>query len=403
MRILTVNYEYPPLGGGGGVACEQVAAELVALGHEVDVLTSLGPGARKEENRSGVRITRVDVWGRAKKETASFLSMFTFVVSATSVGKRMVRDRGYDIVHTHFAVPSGPAGARIARAGRVPMVLSIHGGDLYDPSKWTSPHRFWPAGRVVRKVLRKADLVLAQSTNTAENARTHHRFEGRIEIVPLGLPPVEFDPATRSELGLDQDDFVLVTVGRLVKRKGLTYLLDAIAGVDSDKTRLVICGDGPERTNLEDQARALGISNRVVFTGYVDEEQKFQILSLADLFVMASLHEGFGIVFLEAMSQGLPIVTANVGGQTDFLEQDENALLVSPANCQQLSSAIGRLAGDAGLREHMRLQNLGKVKQFAIRKIAERHVELFEEVVAQMNREPRQATGTASAPKEIGQ
>jgi L-malate glycosyltransferase len=382
MKILTVNYEYPPLGGGGGVACEQVAAELVQLGHQVDVLTSMGQGTARDEVRDGVRIRRVEVWGRKNRQTASFLSMVTFIIAAVSAGRKLVKEQNYDIVHTHFAVPTGPAGVKIARAAGIPMMLSVHGGDLYDPSKRTSPHRFWPAGRVVRWVLNNADLVVAQSSNTARNARTHHHFDGRLEIVPLGIPPVEFAPATRADFGLEPNDFVLITVGRLVRRKGINTLLDALAGVESPNVKLIICGDGPERLNLEAQVRDLGLADRVSFVGHIADEQKFQMLSLADGLVMASLHEGFGIVFLEAMSQGLPILAANVGGQTDFLEDQKNALLVPPASPEPLRRGIERLLNDKPLRDTMRANNLAKIEQFSIRNIARQHVRLFEELIS---------------------
>jgi len=382
MNVLVVNYEYPPLGGGGGVACEQVAVELARMGHKVDVITSQGPNLAPQETRDGVRINRVRVWGRKKKQTASLLSMLTFVRSAARAGVRMAAENRYDVVHVHFAVPTGPAGVRIARAAALPMVLSVHGGDLYDPTKLLSPHRMWPVGVVVRRVLNAADLVLAQSSNTADNARRYHRFKGRIEIIPLGIPPVEFQPGTRGQFGLDGDDFVLVTVGRIVRRKGLNYLLDALANVKEAGLKLVVCGDGPERVNLEGQARSLGLGDTVRFAGQMSDEEKFQLLSLADLFVMASLHEGFGIIFLEAMSQGLPIVATNVGGQTDFLTHEHNALLVPPADSGVLAEAIRRTIGDEALRRMMSENNLEEVKAFDIRKIAERHVEVFEEVAA---------------------
>jgi glycosyltransferase involved in cell wall biosynthesis len=377
-----LNYEFPPLGGGGGITCEHVATELVKLGHEVDVLTSLGLDTPERENRLGVNIRRVKVLGRTKKQTASLISMLTFVRPAVSAGREMVRERHHDLVHTHFAVPSGPAGVKISRSCGIPLVLSVHGGDLYDPSKWTSPHRLWPVGRVVRRVLREADLVIAQSTNTAENARKYHRFDGRIEIVPLGLPPVEFEEATRDELGLDAADFVLVTVGRLLKRKGLSYLLGAVARIESDRLKVVVCGDGPERASLAALARELGISERILFVGHVSDERKYQLLSVADVFVMASLHEGFGIVFLEAMSQGLPIISTNVGGQTDFLGNGRNAILVPPERSDELQRAIERYMADQELRRRVASANLSDVKNFEISRIARRHVELYKELLS---------------------
>jgi glycosyltransferase involved in cell wall biosynthesis len=380
MNILLVNYEYPPLGGGGGVAAEQVAVELVAMGHRVDVITSSGPGVPDEETRGGVRIVRAPVRGRKSRETASLLSMLSFVTSAIRAGKQLMRERRYDLVHVHFAVPSGPAGLRLGRFGKCPVVVSLHGGDLYDPVERVSPHRIWPAKLVVKHVLKKADLLLAQSSDTVGNARRYYGFRGRIEVVPLGLPPPEFTPTGRDRFGLEENDAVLVTIGRLVKRKAVGDLVEAVAGLGRESVKLFVVGEGPERPNIEAQIDALGLQGRVPLPGFLGEKEKFQLLDLADLFVMSSLHEGFGIIYLEAMSAGLPIVATNVGGHTDFLKPERNALLVPVHDPAALTAAIDRVLRDADLREAMGRNNRSDVERFHIRRIAERHVELFEEV-----------------------
>jgi glycosyltransferase involved in cell wall biosynthesis len=380
MRILTVNYEYPPLGGGGGVTCAQIAAELVAMGHEVDVLTSAGLGLPLRDEEHGVSIRRVPVMGRKERQRASLLSMVSFVLRAPRIGREMVREKNYDVIHVHFAVPTGPAGIKIGRIAKRPVVLSIHGGDLYDPTKWMSPHRFWPAKRVVKQVLKQARLVVAQSTNTAENARAYHGFQGRIEIIPLGLIDCEVPPATRQSFGLRDDDLVLLTIGRLVARKGVHFLIDALAAIPDPRVRLVVCGDGWQRPALEQQVAELGLGERVLFVGHVSDERKFQLLELADVFVMASVHEGFGIVFLEAMSRGLPIIATNVGGQTDFLQPSRNAILVPHRDRGALTDAIVQFHDDADLRRRMGAASLEDVEAFRMRRVCEQWVELFEEV-----------------------
>ena len=108
-------------------------------------------------------------------------------------------------------------------------------------------------GWVVRHVLNAADAVVAQSSNTAENARTYHRFRGPIEIIPLGIPEPAFPAASREKCGLSPEEYVMVTIGRVVRRKGLNYLLDAVRGLGDGRWKLVIVGDGPVRTDLEKQ------------------------------------------------------------------------------------------------------------------------------------------------------
>ena len=167
LRILLCNYEYPPLGGGGGVATLLLAEEL-AQRHEVTVLTSQGPGLARRETSNGVRIVRVPV-GRSGA-TASLPSMFGYMLMGTWFGRQLVAAGHYDVINTHFALPSGPVGDALSRRG-VPNVLSVHGGDLYDPSKWTSPHLHPALRRWVCALLERADAVIAQSSDTLGNAR----------------------------------------------------------------------------------------------------------------------------------------------------------------------------------------------------------------------------------------
>ncbi len=141
MRILVINYEYPPIGGGGGFVTRDIVEHMVTKGAKVTVLTSGYKGLNKRENINGVDVIRVPVLLRNKREVASLMSMVSYIPS--SIIKALFSGaRGtYDIINTHFAVPSGPAGQILARAFRIPNVLSIHGGDIFNPDYYCSPHR----------------------------------------------------------------------------------------------------------------------------------------------------------------------------------------------------------------------------------------------------------------------
>ncbi|HET7563627.1 MAG TPA: glycosyltransferase family 4 protein, partial [Gemmatimonadaceae bacterium] len=206
MNILMCNYEYPPLGGGGGVVHELIAEEL-AQRHRVCVITSAYRDLPSHEVRNGVEIHRVPVLGRSETSVASLVSMLSYPAPATMQALRLLGRERFDVMNGHFAVPTGPASLAAAKRARIPHVISLHGGDIYDPSKRFSPHRVAGARWAVRTVLRHSDAVVAQSRNTSENARRYYGFTGPIEIIPLGIRPMDVPLATRAELGLPEDVF----------------------------------------------------------------------------------------------------------------------------------------------------------------------------------------------------
>ncbi len=328
MRILFCNYEYPPLGGGGGVVNAALAEEL-AKRHEVTILTSQGRDLPPESVEGGVRIVRVPVFFRGRQATASMASMLAFLPMGFLGGRRLLRQGTFDVLNTHFVLPSGPVGSALARAGQLPHVISLHGGDIYDISKWTSPHRHPVLRMWVRRLLRRADCVVANSRNTIENAKTYYLPELQAVRIPLGIQhPPQVEAGSRAAYGCGDDDVLLVTVGRLVARKGLPELLDLVEGLSDPKVKLLIMGSGPAEQPLKQAVRSKGLEEQILFLGRVSERDKFRVLLMSDVFVSTSHHEGFGIVFLEAMTARLPVVCYDHGGQTDFLEDGVTGHLV---------------------------------------------------------------------------
>ena len=377
-RVLMVNYEYPPIGGGGGVVTRDIA-ETLAGELDITVLTSSEGDLQIEQVRDGLRIVRTPVWGRHARSHASMASMLSFFPSSLRTGRKLAAEKPFDLVHTYFAVPSGPSGLLLARRFGVPHIVSLMGGDVYDPSKKLSPHRTPLLGRTVRWVMRKSDSVVAVSDDIRRRAEQYYGIEG-IDRIHNAWNAVPYEPATREELGLGADDKVLITVARIVERKGLRQLLDVMDGIDDPRVRLVIVGEGPKREELQAQAQRLGLGERVVFTGFVSEERKWQLLHAADMYVSTAEHEGFGIVFLEGMAEGLPVISYDCGGQTEFLN-DDCGFLVASGDKDRFRERVLELARDDVLRRAKSQVARDVAQEFTKERLAERWLRHYERVL----------------------
>jgi glycosyltransferase involved in cell wall biosynthesis len=172
-----------------------------------------------------------------------------------------------------------------------------------------------------------------------------------------------------------------------VRRKGLDRLLRAIARPECAAVRLAVIGSGPEREPLVSLAHDLGVEDRVQFLGRVDEERKWQTLNAADLYVSASMHEGFGLVYVEAMACGLPVVTPDCGGQTDFLSDGETGYVVKAGSQDALSDALARSSVRRREMRSMGEENRARAREFYVERCARSYERLFLRVLRSEGRE----------------
>ena len=381
MKLLFCNYEYPPLGGGGGIVVASLARQL-ARRHEVTVLTSRAMDLPAESVDGGVRVVRVPVFFRRELAVANFPSMFAYLPTGFARGLRLARRNAFDVVNTHFVVPTGPLGHALARTFHLPNVLSVHGGDLFDPSKRSSPHRHAPLRAAVRWMLRAADEVIGQSRDTVRHVTDLYGVQRSVGLIPLGIerpPPAPY--ASRATFGIPEDAFVLATVGRLVARKATSQLVDVVAASSIPHAHLLIVGDGPDRAAIAQRAAERGIADRVHLLGQVSDEQKHAALAVSDAFVTTSQHEGFGLVFLEAMAFGLPIVCYDRGGQTDFLKSGETGHVATLNDEAAFAAALIELSKDRERRERLGRHNRTLVEQYFIDTCARKYEGVFEQVI----------------------
>ena len=357
-------------------------AEELAKRHEVTVLTSRGLGTPAQSDDNGVRVVRVPVFFRRQQAAANFASMLAYLAMGRRGGRSLLRHSRFDVINTHFVLPSGPVGHALASTAGLPNVLSIHGGDVFDPSKWMSPHRHALLRAWVRRLLRSADLVVGQSRNTLENMHRYYAPEIEGVRIPLGIKRPHVRSASRQRYGYSERELLLVTVGRLVRRKALDQLIDMMAKINEPNVHLLVLGTGGLENSLREQAQRLAIAERVRFFGFVSEDQKLSMLAMSDLFVSTTQHEGFGLVFLEAMACGLPVVCYDHGGQTDFLEDGKTGYVVSLNDQMAFKEHCRRLIGESSRRKAMAEENRDRVQEYFIDRCADRYEQVFERVIA---------------------
>ena len=379
LAILLLCYEYPPIGGGGGVGAKQYAEAWAAQGHQVTVLTGHAVGLAERERVNGVDVVRVATWGKKNRATSTALSMAAYLVTAALyLLRHRPACRRFDVINTHFAVPTGPLGWLAGKLLGRPNVLTIIGGDIYDPTKGSSPHRHLLFRVLNSFLMNAAGRVIAISSDTRARAERYYRVRRPIEVINYAfLPPA----GTASVPPLPAERYHLISVGRLVERKGFAFLIRALPLLPRD-VHLLLVGDGPLDGELRALAEEIGVTDQVTFLGYRTTEDIHGWLKRADCYVLSSLHEGLGIVVQEAMYAGLPIVATDEGGQVDLIRPERNGLLVKPGSPEQLADAIGRLYRDRELGRTMGRHNRDDVEAYFAGPNSELYVAVFRGLIA---------------------
>lgn len=382
MKILIINYEFPPLGGGAGRGTYNLARELAAMGHQIDVLTSRAVGFQKSELVEGFHVHRVRSYRKGIHD-CGFRGALSFLLFVIPVFMRLTRRHDYDLIHYFFSLPTGLLRFLPGKHRKVPYIISLRGSDVpnydtYNTSLQLAHKLLLP---VTRLIWRESARVVALSSDLA-NSAAETDAGVRIDIVPNGIESELFvhDPNAKHqrEGKYNGSKVQLICVARLVERKGVQHLLRAMAQLD-DSVFLTIVGEGNYMAELQALAKDLGVGDKVRFYGYCPREKLVRLYNLSDVFVLPSMAESFGMVFVEAMSCGLPVIGARVGGVPDIIKED-NGILVEPGSVQDVIDAIQTLSTDSQLRQSMGKANRDKaVAQYAWRSVADSYELIYRE------------------------
>ncbi len=371
MRILIINSEYPPIGGGAGNASANLARQLAALGQDVTVLTARFGDLPVEEQQDGVRLMRVCAM-RRRQERSNAVEQIAFMVVSTLKTLALLRSWRPDVILAFFGIPSGLAGWAARRLAGVPYLVSLRGGDVpgFRPYDFALYHRL--AAPLIRMIWREAAHVVANSAGLKALAQTFDPAT-EISVIPNGVDLERYQPASRA-----WDPPHLLLVGRLVHQKGVDLLLEALAGLEERPWALTLVGDGPQRPELQAFVETHRLQERVRFASWLDGDDLVRAYQQANLFVFPSRHEGMPNAVLEAMAAGLPVVASRIAGNEELVVDGETGLLVPPEAPDALRAALRPLLEDAALRRSMGAAGRARVEEhFSWRRAAEAYLHLM--------------------------
>jgi glycosyltransferase involved in cell wall biosynthesis len=366
MRILMPSYEFPPLGGGGAAVVHGLSTQLVRLGHEVDVVTMHRVGLPRREEVEGVQVHRVPCV-RLNASHCSMPEQATYLAAALPYVLRLARRRQYDVNHTHFILPDGVLSMVLRRVTGLPYVITSHGSDVpgYNPHRFRLAHR--ALAPVWRAVVERSGGIISPS-ETLEGLVLEAKPDARTVVIPNGITVGPPRQATTRESKI-------LVVTRMLERKGVQYVLEALAG-GMFGHEVEIVGDGPYLPTLERLAEELAVPVR--FHGWLDRSspELKRLYETSQIYVFPSEAENFPIVLLEAMRAGTAIITTAGTGCAEVV--GDTALLVPPRDPAAIREALSRLTADPELCRQLGEAARARLEEnFTWRAIARRHTAYY--------------------------
>lgn len=354
MKILVVSHEFPPIGGGGANACYFLTKGLVEKGHEVTVVTANYQNMPREEKINGVDIIRVNAI-RQHKEHCSFKEMLSYLMKAYPVAKKLHKKEKFDNCLVFFGIPSGPIGYLLKKKYKLPYVIRFGGGDIPGfQERFTKVYKV--IAPAIKLIWKNADALVANSQGLKDMALDFYHKKD-FEIICNGVDTEMFYPIEKKK----SDEFKILFVSRLIERKGLQFIIPQLQKIQESterKIRLIVVGDGPYRTELEQLVKEYHVEDIVQFEGQKDKSEIVSYYQNADLFILPSAKEGMPNVVLEAMACGLPIVMTPCEGSKELI--GENGKVVS---VQEFEKEIEKIVSNDDIRKAMARESRRRVEE----------------------------------------
>jgi glycosyltransferase involved in cell wall biosynthesis len=373
MRILTVIYEFPPIGGGGGRAAYDICKELAARGHDVTVLTAHMQGLPKKEIQDGIRLVRVSSF-RTKPFVASFSTMLAFILVGFWAGLYLILSHRPHIIHTHFAVPSGALAWMLSVVTGIPYLLTAHLGDVPGgvPEKTGSWFRWLEP--FTKPIWKRAKKIIAVSEFTRQLALKH--YDVNIQVIPNGADVLHLIP---NPLKLNQPPR-LIFAGRFVTQKNPLAIVRILSQLKDLDWTCAMLGDGPLFNEVKQEIEKHDMQKRFYLSGWVTPEDVIKEFSKSDILFMPSFSEGLPVVGVQALAKGLAVVASQIGGFMDLVDHEKNGYLIEVHNEKAFVQRLKNLISNPTQLKKFREASLEKAKSFDIQKVVNAYEKMMQDV-----------------------
>jgi len=390
-RILILSWEYPPLIEGGLARHVRKLSEgLVELGVEVHVLTRGSDESPRSEVVAGVNVHRVLEPSRPRDlgEFVTWVERMNADMLAAGVG---LGDRyDSDVVHGHDWLVAA-ACDHLARRFGAPLVTTIHATEHGRHQGWVETHPQSYIHGVERWISNRSDRVIACSAYMREQISDIFAVpEARIAVIPNGIDPEDLPLGEESELERLRAEFaapgerLVLLIGRLVYEKGFQIALEAMPELIErvPGTRFLVAGSGTHESELKKQATDLGLMEHGTFLGWIGDDVLHLLYRIADVCVVPSIYEPFGLVALEAMASGCPCIVADTGGLREVVPHGEVGLRFRTRDPEELGRMVERVLTDADLRERLVAEASEHVLRFDWSDVARRTAAIYAELAS---------------------
>ncbi|MCM2325640.1 MAG: glycosyltransferase family 4 protein [Candidatus Woesearchaeota archaeon] len=363
IRVLMLNYEFPPLGGGAGNANYYMLKELSKKNAEIDLITSSEKKYKEERFSKNIRIYRLDV---NKKDIHYWTAreIFDYTAKAIVLAKKLSKEKKYDLCHSFFALPTGI----IAASLKVPYIISLRGSDV--PGFNNRLNALKRIQKVFfRYICKKSSSVVANSAGLKKLAE--ESYDGKIDVIPNGIDTRQFSPGKKRKY--------LLCVSRLIPRKGIDHLISAMPQIlKNHATSLIIIGEGPQKENLMQLANEKNVARKVRFLDYVKHDDLPKYYKDASIFILPSLHEGMSNTILEAMSCGLPIITTDTGGTNELIK--DNGIIIKKGDSVEIACAADRILADKSKSDAMGKMSRKIASTMSWKNVSDDYFKLYNEL-----------------------